>query len=103
MFGLASIVNELLKTWIIKLDRILWNWHYWIPFVFYRVLQPPGGGSSNLFGGYEDDAGASRKPNKMASKVFAPPEQPQNVPRRSNPPGQAILSGQINMLRQASQ
>lgn len=67
------------------------------------MLQPPGGGSSNLFGGYEDDAGASRKPNKMASKVFAPPEQPQNVPRRSNPPGQASLSGQINVLRQASQ
>lgn len=51
-----------------------------------RVLQPPGGGSSNLFGGYEDDA-ASRRPNKMASKVFAPPEEPQSVPRRSNPPG----------------
>uniref|UniRef100_UPI0037E93921 jupiter microtubule associated homolog 2 n=1 Tax=Semicossyphus pulcher TaxID=241346 RepID=UPI0037E93921 len=52
-----------------------------------RVLQPPGGGSSNLFGGYEDDAGASRRPNKMASKVFAPPEEPQFAPRRSNPPG----------------
>ncbi|XP_062295148.1 jupiter microtubule associated homolog 2 isoform X2 [Scomber scombrus] len=51
-----------------------------------RVLQPPGGGSSNLFGGYEDDT-ASRRPNKMASKVFAPPEEPQSVPRRSNPPG----------------
>uniref|UniRef100_A0A3P8W5P3 Jupiter microtubule associated homolog 2 n=1 Tax=Cynoglossus semilaevis TaxID=244447 RepID=A0A3P8W5P3_CYNSE len=52
-----------------------------------RVLQPPGGGSSNLFGGYEDDAAASRRPNKMASKVFSPPEETQNVPRRSNPPG----------------
>ncbi|XP_039980070.1 jupiter microtubule associated homolog 2 [Xiphias gladius] len=52
-----------------------------------RVLQPPGGGSSNLFGGYEDDSAASRRPNKMASKVFAPPEEPQSVPRRSNPPG----------------
>ncbi|XP_034450010.1 jupiter microtubule associated homolog 2 [Hippoglossus hippoglossus] len=52
-----------------------------------RVLQPPGGGSSNLFGGYDDDAAASRRPNKMASKVFASPEEPKNVPRRSNPPG----------------
>ncbi|KAG7505918.1 hypothetical protein JOB18_042649 [Solea senegalensis] len=52
-----------------------------------RVLRPPGGGSSNLFGGYEDDAAASRRPNKMASKVFSPPEEPQNMPRRSNPPG----------------
>uniref|UniRef100_A0A3Q2QZC2 Jupiter microtubule associated homolog 2 n=1 Tax=Fundulus heteroclitus TaxID=8078 RepID=A0A3Q2QZC2_FUNHE len=52
-----------------------------------RVLQPPGGGSSNLFGGYEDDSAPFRRPNKMASKVFAPPEEPQNVSKRSNPPG----------------
>ncbi|XP_030591531.1 jupiter microtubule associated homolog 2 isoform X2 [Archocentrus centrarchus] len=52
-----------------------------------RVLQPPGGGSSNLFGGYEEDSAASRRPNKMASKVFAPPEEPQSAPRRTNPPG----------------
>ncbi|XP_073350976.1 jupiter microtubule associated homolog 2 [Pagrus major] len=52
-----------------------------------RVLQPPGGGSSNLFGGYEEDSAASRRPHKMASKVFAPPEQPETVPKRSNPPG----------------
>ncbi|XP_051245368.1 jupiter microtubule associated homolog 2 [Dicentrarchus labrax] len=52
-----------------------------------RVLQPPGGGSSNLFGGFEEDSAPSRRPNKMASKVFAPAEPPQSVPRRSNPPG----------------
>ncbi|XP_013885731.1 jupiter microtubule associated homolog 2 [Austrofundulus limnaeus] len=52
-----------------------------------RVLRPPGGGSSDLFGGYEDDSAPSRRPNKMASKVFAPPEEPQSVSRRSNPPG----------------
>lgn len=57
-------------------------------FIFCRVLQPPGGGSSNLFGGYEEDSAASRRPHKMASKVFAPPEQPETVPKRSNPPGQ---------------
>ncbi|KAI5097238.1 jupiter microtubule associated homolog 2 [Silurus meridionalis] len=52
-----------------------------------RVLRPPGGGSSNIFGGYEDDSSASRRPNKMASTVFAPPEAPQGGPKRSNPPG----------------
>ncbi|XP_026181358.1 jupiter microtubule associated homolog 2 [Mastacembelus armatus] len=51
-----------------------------------RVLQPPGGGSSNLFGGYEDNS-ASRRPNKMASNIFGPPEDPHGVPKRSNPPG----------------
>ncbi|KAM8824569.1 jupiter microtubule associated homolog 2 [Synchiropus picturatus] len=52
-----------------------------------RVLRPPGGGASNVFGGYEDDSASPRRSNKMASKVFAPPEEPQNTPRRSNPPG----------------
>lgn len=57
-----------------------------------RVLRPPGGGSSNLFGGYEDDT-ASRRPNKMASTIFAPPEEPQEAPKRSNPPGMNISLG----------
>ncbi|XP_061829947.1 jupiter microtubule associated homolog 2 isoform X2 [Nerophis lumbriciformis] len=52
-----------------------------------RVLQPPGGGSSDLFGSYEEKAPQSRRLNKMASNVFASPEEPQTVPRRSNPPG----------------
>ncbi|XP_061740471.1 jupiter microtubule associated homolog 2 [Nerophis ophidion] len=52
-----------------------------------RVLRPPGGGSSDLFGGYEEEAPQSRRLNKMASNVFAPPEEPQTVPRRTNPPG----------------
>lgn len=52
-----------------------------------RVLRPPGGASSNLFGGYEDDSAGSRRPNKMASNVFAAPEEPQSVAKRSNPPG----------------
>uniref|UniRef100_A0A8C6TE24 Jupiter microtubule associated homolog 2 n=1 Tax=Neogobius melanostomus TaxID=47308 RepID=A0A8C6TE24_9GOBI len=51
-----------------------------------RVLRPPGGASSNLFGGYEDDA-AARRPNKMASSVFAPPEEPKSAPKRAIPPG----------------
>ncbi|XP_008303483.1 jupiter microtubule associated homolog 2 isoform X1 [Stegastes partitus] len=68
-----------------------------------RVLQPPGGGSSNLFGGYEDDSAATRRPNKMASKVFAPPEEPQSVPKRSNPPGQTKPPGLMDVQRQSSQ
>lgn len=56
--------------------------------VFCRVLRPPGGGSSNLFGGFEDDAAASRKPHKMASNIFGTPEQAESAPKRSNPPGQ---------------
>lgn len=67
------------------------------------MLQPPGGGSSNLFGGYEDDSAASRRPHKMESKIFAPPEQSQSVPRRSNPPGLTNLSGLTDVQRQASQ
>ncbi|XP_077474559.1 jupiter microtubule associated homolog 2 isoform X2 [Stigmatopora argus] len=52
-----------------------------------RVLRPPGGGSSNLFGGYEEEAPQPRRSNKMASNVFGSPEEPQKSPRRSNPPG----------------
>ncbi|XP_066498949.1 jupiter microtubule associated homolog 2 [Hoplias malabaricus] len=52
-----------------------------------RVLQPPGGGSSNIFGGYDDNSGASRRPHKMASTIFAPPEESQAGPKRSYPPG----------------
>nr|XP_057904329.1 jupiter microtubule associated homolog 2 [Doryrhamphus excisus] len=52
-----------------------------------RVLRPPGGGSSNLFGGYEEESPQPRRPNKMSSNVFASPEESQAIPKRSNPPG----------------
>uniref|UniRef100_A0A8C7MM11 Uncharacterized protein n=1 Tax=Oncorhynchus kisutch TaxID=8019 RepID=A0A8C7MM11_ONCKI len=45
-----------------------------------------GGGSSDLFGGYKEEAAASRQPHKMASNHFAPPEA-QGVIRQTNPPG----------------
>lgn len=48
-----------------------------------RVLRPPGGGSNICFGAEEE------KPvrvNKMASSVFAEPEDPY-ANRRNNPPG----------------
>ncbi|KAJ8250977.1 hypothetical protein GJAV_G00215780 [Gymnothorax javanicus] len=51
-----------------------------------RVLRPPGGGSSDLFGQHEE-VSPVRRPPKMSSNVFAPPEQPQESPKRSNPPG----------------
>lgn len=66
--------------------------------VFCRVLRPPGGGSSNLFGGFEDDAAASRKPHKMASNIFGTPEQPESGPKRSNPPGQNINQRPIDSI-----
>ncbi|KAG7327067.1 hypothetical protein KOW79_010468 [Hemibagrus wyckioides] len=49
-----------------------------------RVLRPPGGGSNISFGG-EEEKPAARK-NKMASSIFAEPEDP-HAHRRNNPPG----------------
>ncbi|NXS40523.1 JUPI2 protein, partial [Balaeniceps rex] len=53
-----------------------------------RVLKPPGGGSSNLFGCTEEVSSSSR-PHRMASNIFGAPEEPQNVPKRTNPPGKS--------------
>ncbi|KAJ8347208.1 hypothetical protein SKAU_G00286090 [Synaphobranchus kaupii] len=52
-----------------------------------RVLRPPGGGSSNLFGQCDDDVSPVRRSHKMTSTIFAPPEEPQESPKRNNPPG----------------
>lgn len=49
-----------------------------------RVLQPPGGGSNISFGTEEEKPPVRR--NKMASSVFAEPEDPY-ANRRNNPPG----------------
>ncbi|XP_076001323.1 jupiter microtubule associated homolog 1a [Genypterus blacodes] len=49
-----------------------------------RVLRPPGGGSNISFGADEDKPPARK--NKMASSVFAEPEDPY-ANRRNNPPG----------------
>ncbi|XP_070617177.1 jupiter microtubule associated homolog 2 isoform X2 [Erythrolamprus reginae] len=51
-----------------------------------RVLQPPGGSSSNLFGSTEVSPSSS-KSQKMASNIFAAAEEPVNFPKRTNPPG----------------
>uniref|UniRef100_A0A8V0ZAT2 Jupiter microtubule associated homolog 2 n=1 Tax=Gallus gallus TaxID=9031 RepID=A0A8V0ZAT2_CHICK len=51
-----------------------------------RVLKPPGGGSSNLFGSAEE-VSSSSKPHRMASNIFGASEEPQNLPKRTNPPG----------------
>lgn len=53
-----------------------------------RVLRPPGGGASNIFGGGDSEPAASSKPHKMASNVFAAPEPTESVQKRTNPPGQ---------------
>ncbi|XP_051986988.1 jupiter microtubule associated homolog 1a [Xyrauchen texanus] len=49
-----------------------------------RVLRPPGGGSNICFG-TDDEKPVTRK-NKMASSIFAEPEDP-HARRRNNPPG----------------
>ncbi|KAL4647979.1 hematological and neurological expressed 1 protein-like [Arapaima gigas] len=49
-----------------------------------RVLRPPGGGSNISFG-TDDEKQVTRK-NKMASSIFAEPEDP-HAHRRNNPPG----------------
>ncbi|KAM4603418.1 jupiter microtubule associated homolog 1a [Polymixia lowei] len=49
-----------------------------------RVLRPPGGGSNISFG--TDEEKPPVRKNKMASSVFAEPEDPY-AHRRNNPPG----------------
>uniref|UniRef100_A0A2K5QJW5 Jupiter microtubule associated homolog 2 n=1 Tax=Cebus imitator TaxID=2715852 RepID=A0A2K5QJW5_CEBIM len=56
----------------------------WAP--LQRAMKPPGGESSNLFGSPEEATPSSR-PNRMASNIFGPTEEPKNLPKRTNPPG----------------
>ncbi|XP_052051679.1 jupiter microtubule associated homolog 2 [Apodemus sylvaticus] len=51
-----------------------------------RSMKPPGGESSDLFGSPEESIPSS-KPNRMASNIFGPTEEPKNIPKRTNPPG----------------
>ncbi|XP_028616593.1 jupiter microtubule associated homolog 2 [Grammomys surdaster] len=51
-----------------------------------RSMKPPGGESSDLFGNPEEGIPSS-KPNRMASNIFGPTEEPKNIPKRTNPPG----------------
>ncbi|XP_061455406.1 jupiter microtubule associated homolog 2 [Rhineura floridana] len=51
-----------------------------------RVLKPPGGSSSNLFGSPEE-AASSFRPHRMASNIFGGAEETQHFPKRTNPPG----------------
>lgn len=53
-----------------------------------RVLRPPGGGSNISFGADEEKPPVRK--NKMASSVFAEPEDPY-ANRRNNPPGMYSL------------
>ncbi|KAG8433151.1 hypothetical protein GDO86_017441 [Hymenochirus boettgeri] len=51
-----------------------------------RVLKPPGGGSSCIFGSSEETPAANR-PHKMSSNIFGQAPETDNSPKRSNPPG----------------
>uniref|UniRef100_A0A8C5Y1E7 Jupiter microtubule associated homolog 2 n=1 Tax=Microcebus murinus TaxID=30608 RepID=A0A8C5Y1E7_MICMU len=50
-----------------------------------RAMKPPGGEPSNLFGSPEEAVPSSR-PNRMASNIFGPTEEPQNIPKREQSP-----------------
>lgn len=67
-----------------------------------RVLKPPGGGSSNLFGSAEE-VSSSSKPHRMASNIFGASEEPQNLPKRTNPPGKGSHSHSMAGLWSAEQ
>ncbi|XP_038834743.1 jupiter microtubule associated homolog 1-like isoform X2 [Salvelinus namaycush] len=49
-----------------------------------RVLRPPGGASNISFG--NDEEKPPNRKNKMASNIFAEPDDP-HAHRRNNPPG----------------
>ncbi|KAL8169352.1 UNVERIFIED_CONTAM: hypothetical protein K2H54_047371 [Gekko kuhli] len=51
-----------------------------------RVLKPPGGGSRNPFG-CPEEVSSPLRPHRMASNIFGASEEPQNIPKRTNPPG----------------
>uniref|UniRef100_A0A3Q1HDP5 Uncharacterized protein n=1 Tax=Anabas testudineus TaxID=64144 RepID=A0A3Q1HDP5_ANATE len=55
-----------------------------------RVLRPPGGGSNISFGADEEKPPVRK--NKMASSVFAEPEDPY-ANRRNNPPAEQKSKG----------
>nr|XP_046187525.1 jupiter microtubule associated homolog 1-like isoform X1 [Oncorhynchus gorbuscha] len=57
-----------------------------------RVLRPPGGASNISFG--NDEEKPPNRKNKMASNIFAEPDDP-HAHRRNNPPG-SFLEGDIS-------
>ncbi|XP_043945231.1 jupiter microtubule associated homolog 2 [Protopterus annectens] len=50
-----------------------------------RVLRPPGGGSSSIFGA-TDAPQTTVKAQKMTSNIFGSPEERRELPKKSNPP-----------------
>ncbi|EDL33794.1 mCG19407 [Mus musculus] len=48
-----------------------------------RSMKPLGGEPSDLFGSPEEGISSSM-PNRMASVIFGPTEEPKNIPRRTN-------------------
>nr|XP_058142675.1 jupiter microtubule associated homolog 2 isoform X2 [Dasypus novemcinctus] len=51
-----------------------------------RSMKPLGGECSRPCGA-PGDAAPPGRPHRMASNIFGPSEEPQNVPKRTNPPG----------------
>ena len=51
-----------------------------------RAAKPPGGEP----GDRPEEAAPPRRPDRMASNIFGPTEEPQNIPKRTNPPGTGL-------------
>ncbi|XP_026973670.1 jupiter microtubule associated homolog 2 isoform X1 [Sagmatias obliquidens] len=47
------------------------------------AMKPPGGEPSDR----PEEAASPRRPDRMASNIFGSTEEPQNIPKRTNPPG----------------
>uniref|UniRef100_A0A5F9DHM9 Jupiter microtubule associated homolog 2 n=1 Tax=Oryctolagus cuniculus TaxID=9986 RepID=A0A5F9DHM9_RABIT len=67
-----------------------------------RAMKSPGGESRNLFGSAEEAVPLSRT-NRMASNIFGPTEEPQHLPKRTNPPGAGFLMGLQGLTGQPGQ
>lgn len=52
-----------------------------------KPTQPPGEASGLWEAPQITDAVPTTRPNRMASDIFGPTKEPQNAPKRTNPPG----------------
>jgi hypothetical protein len=66
------------KFLLLKLKRN--KGFYWIKIVCFRVLRPPGGGSSNIFGGAEPEAPKQQVRREMAQQSPATQTQSPSNP-----------------------
>ena len=66
----------MLDSWTITLKQYL----------CFRVLQPPGGGSSNIFGGSDESVSRPATKNQPQTSLFGSEPQPQSSPSSKKQP-----------------